>query len=373
MSKLAQNPIFKFFSSLKLTVTCLGLLFILTWCGTIFQIDQGLYLAQKQIFHSFWFLMFGFLPFPGAQLVLWIFFLNLVCVTLTRFIHYRFKKIGILIIHFGILTYFVGAFVTLTITKETFLQLLEGEGANVSTFYNEWELSIWQSTQSSKNVTAIDAYTFHPKTAYRIDENFSIEVKSYYSNSKAFTITQSPEHFDYVNASGIQSLVKVANIKEPEKNMPSGQFIIHPNGGQDIPVLLYGGEAKPTTLSIANNSYNFQLRRKRHVLPFVVTLKNFTREMHPGTEIPRTFKSLITVTSDAGTREVLISMNKPFRYKDYTFYQASYSIDTLGREYSTLAVVKNAGRLLPYISCFVTLAGLLVHFLGRILSLRKNK
>ena len=153
--------------------------------------------------------------------------------------------------------------------------------------------------------------------------------------------------------------------------MPGGVFIIHEKDKEGSKLLLYGAEIKPATVPIDSVVYHFQLRRKRHVLPFVVTLKDFTREMHPLTEIPRSFKSLIEVTSDAGTREVLISMNKPFRYKDYTFYQASYAIDALGREYSTLAVVKNAGRLLPYISCFITLAGLLIHFLGRAFRSRK--
>jgi hypothetical protein len=47
----------------------------------------------------------------------------------------------------------------------------------------------------------------------------------------------------------------------------------------------------------------------------------------------------------------------------YTFYQASYSIDPFGQERSTLAVVKNAGRLLPYISCLMAVSGLITHFL----------
>ena len=56
-------------------------------------------------------------------------------------------------------------------------------------------------------------------------------------------------------------------------------------------------------------------------------------------------------------------MNEPLRFKDYTFYQASYQIDAMGREASTLAVVKNGGRLLPYIATFVTFFGLAYHFL----------
>jgi len=55
-------------------------------------------------------------------------------------------------------------------------------------------------------------------------------------------------------------------------------------------------------------------------------------------------------------------MNNPLRHKDLTFYQASYSIDSQGREASTLAVVKNSAQLLPYMASTLTFLGLVIHF-----------
>ena len=98
-------------------------------------------------------------------------------------------------------------------------------------------------------------------------------------------------------------------------------------------------------------------------MPFVLQLKDFMMEKHPNTEIARSYKSLVEVLSGGVSREVLISMNKPMRYKNFTLYQASYAIDQFGRELSTLAVVKNSGRLLPYIATFTTFAGLVLHLL----------
>jgi hypothetical protein len=54
-------------------------------------------------------------------------------------------------------------------------------------------------------------------------------------------------------------------------------------------------------------------------------------------------------------------MNNPLRYQGYTFFQASFSIDTDG-ERSTFAVVTNPGRLLPYISSLMVFGGMLLHF-----------
>jgi len=60
---------------------------------------------------------------------------------------------------------------------------------------------------------------------------------------------------------------------------------------------------------------------------------------------------------------VRIYMNNPLRYKDYTVYQASYDSDSVGRQSSTLAVVKNYARVLPYIACLLVFFGLALHFL----------
>src|SRR5262245_56931654 len=107
--KIAKINFIRTLASLKITVTCLSLLFILTFWGTIDQVENGLYHSTEQFFHSFFFFGFGFLPFPGAQSVLWILFINLVAVTLIRF-SFKWSNIGILIIHLGLLTYFVSAF-----------------------------------------------------------------------------------------------------------------------------------------------------------------------------------------------------------------------------------------------------------------------
>ena len=72
---------------------------------------------------------------------------------------------------------------------------------------------------------------------------------------------------------------------------------------------------------------------------------------------------MVTISTGSLQRQVRIYMNNPLRYKDYTVYQASYDTDDMGRQHSTLAVVKNFARVLPYIACFVVFLGLALHFL----------
>ncbi len=355
--------IVKILSSLKITLGCLILLFILTFWGTIDQVQNGLYHAQERFFHSFYFLVFGFLPFPGAQLVLWILFVNLVCAAFGRF-EYQFSKLGIFILHIGVILWCVSAFVTLHGVEESHLTLREKEGANVSQSYRDWELSIWREEPGRRIVTAYDAKPFKGGQVLDFSEfGFDVLVKTYYPNAEAYAGPPSgpPEVF---NPSGIQALEPLTSSLEPEKNVPGGIFVLkQESSGAIPPLLLYGAENNDAVIPVGKEVYHFRLRHKKYPLPLGVRLIDFVKEDHPNTEIARSYKSKVELRSEGGlSRGVEISMNQPLRYKNFTFYQASYAVDARGREISTFAVVKNSGRWLPYLAGLVTFAGLVTHF-----------
>ncbi len=360
--KLQCNPAIKFCASMNITLVCLILLFILTLWGTVDQAYNGLYLAQERFFYSFFFTFAGFIPFPGAQLVLWVFFINLVCVALTRLV-YKWDQAGIILTHFGLLLFFVAAFATYHGTEESHITLREGEGTNVAQAYHDWELAVWTEGDNARNVVAWNANGLRPNDRLAFTEyGLTATVGHYHPNAEAYgTGKLSP---DVVSASGIQTIKEVPLDKEPEKNIPGGLLTVRGAGPLEVSVLLYGGEEQPAEITAGDKTYFMQLRRKRSPLPFILRLKDFTAEWYPNTEIARSYKSLVEITpAGGGSREVLISMNKPFRYKNFTVYQSSYSVDRFGRESSTLAVVKNAGRLLPYFASFITFGGLALHFL----------
>jgi hypothetical protein len=360
--QLNHNLIIKALSSVKITVACLVLLFILTLWGTIDQVYNGLYLAQARFFNSWVFTFWGFVPFPGAHLVMWVLFINLTCVSMVRFV-YSWSKIGITIIHVGLLLFFVAAFVTLHGVKESNITLVEGEASNVSSAYHHWELSVWTEKGHQKQVAAFDADHLKPGQKFDFEKfGLSTTVKSYYPNCDAYGA--SPEQAGVLlNGSGIGLLKPTPYDKELEKNSPGGIFHLQGADRGDIDILLYGGEHEPLLIDKGEETYHVMLRRKRFTLPFILRLKDFMMERHPNTDIARSYQSLVEVFTNGVPREALISMNKPLRYKDFTLYQASYSIDDFGREHSTLAVVRNSGRLLPYIATFVTFAGLAIHLL----------
>jgi len=357
---------------MKVTVGCLALLFLLTFWGTIDQVNNGLYLAQERFFNSLIFFVWGVIPFPGARLVLWVMFINLIFGMRARLV-FKWNQAGIIITHIGLFLFFISAFVIFHGSTESSVSLLERDGTNVATSYQDWELSVWSSRNEKQQVLAYDSKDF--KLGQQLDFSeygFSIFVERYFQNAEAYMQEDPSYSKEIINASGIKSLKGIDLNIEPEKNFPGGVFRVDGANQKDLRILLYGGEGNSIRINKGSSVYYVMLRRKRLPLPFLLKLKEFTKELHPNTQMARSYESLVEILSkDGSSREVLISMNKPLRYKDFTLYQASYAIDRFGQEMSTLAVVQNAGRLLPYISSLTTCFGLLVHLI--MMGMRKKK
>ena len=216
----------KLLSSSRITVVCLFLLFILTFWGTIAQVQQGLYAAQDRFFNSFYFLAGGFIPFPGAQSVLWVLFVNLICMMILTWRKYsQWENAGLLIIHFGLILYFVAAFMIFHVSRESVVHLAEGEGTNVSTSYQEWELAYWKDDGQERQVTALDTKDFKPGLQVPFEnKDFTLTVDQFYYNSDAFSDPTAKQAPAILNASGISLLTGKPVDKEREQNVRGGLF-----------------------------------------------------------------------------------------------------------------------------------------------------
>src|SRR6185436_1678842 len=131
------NRLINVFTSLRLTVACLCLALLLVFVGTLAQVDEGLYAAQNRYFRS---LFISWSPkgsdwkipvFPGGYLVGGVLLINLLAAHAKRF-QFTKKKIGIFIIHGGIVLLLLGQFATDLLSTESSMRLAEGESKNYS-------------------------------------------------------------------------------------------------------------------------------------------------------------------------------------------------------------------------------------------------
>ncbi|MCJ7524306.1 MAG: cytochrome c biogenesis protein ResB [Candidatus Aminicenantes bacterium] len=234
-------------ASLKLTVVFLILLGLLVIAGTVYQAENGIYAAQREIFGAWIIRLFGIVPLPGLLFISMLLFINLLAAVFFR-LQYRWRRAGLLLVHYSLLLFIGGGFFIAVTAQEYFLTLREGESSNVAISVGAKET--------------------------RLDQN-----------------------------------------------------------------------------------------QKKVILPIKIKLLDFEKTMHPGSGIPRSFSSRVEIIFANTRRRAVISMNRPLRYRDYTFYQSSYAEDGLGGESSTFSVVRNSGRWLPYIASALLFLGLAGHFL----------
>jgi hypothetical protein len=139
------DRVFKFFSSLRLTVTLLSFALLLVFLGTLAQVHEGLYAAQTRYFKSWliWKPTIGDsqwpFPFPGGYLIGTLLLINLVAAHIKRFQFTR-KKIGIQMIHGGVVLLLLGQLLTDALSRESSVRLFEGSNSNYSEDYRANEL-----------------------------------------------------------------------------------------------------------------------------------------------------------------------------------------------------------------------------------------
>ena len=355
---------------------CLVLIFllILTFLGTLEQIDHGIYEVQRKYFSSF-FLVYKIngtipIPLPGGGLLMGFLFVNLIYGAFKR-IRKTWLKAGILIVHFGMATLLLSGFITYAFSFDGHMTLYENEKSNTFQSYFEWEVVVLEPLENGKVKETIIPFNNYLKipqgNPIQLNSNtlpFTLEFVRYFRNSQPFPA----DAVDPENSTVIEGyfLKEIPLVVEAEHNIPGLHLnIIHKETGLKQNFLLWGGQRYPLHLEMGKKNWFIDLRNKRWEVPFTIKLDQFTREFYPGTGIAKIFMSDVSKIENDISQSVKISMNEPLRHKGYTFFQASWGPSNAkpGEPlFSSFAVVKNPADKLPEYACYIMGIGLIIHF-----------
>lgn len=363
------------FASDKLTIVLLALLIVLTVLGTVQQRNIGLYQAKKEYFESVlffwkWGQIAGYpigIPFPGALSVLAIFFINLVAALVVKF-KWNLKSLGPLLCHGGVVVLMIGSFFAFLYSREGYISLSPGESTSEFVSSGTHRLLVVDTTSPDVDQIVAFPQKFLKKAKILKWDSlpFQIEIKEYYENCKVYknskreNIRIEPLKADLDNEENVPGYV----LKVFTPNKVLAEIILDPGSSISIPC--------------DDKRYIFELAKQKIDMRFSIHLISASREDYPGTKTPRHFESKINVSEGdiIENREVIISMNRPFRYKGYTFYQHKLerTFDVpWGKPVSTLAVVKNPAASWPYISCLLIAMGMIIHFFQKLLAFLQRK
>ncbi len=375
--------LFRLFSSLRLTVVLLVLSMALVFFGTLDQVHWGIHETQRRYFESFLAVWHYPSEWPGGGSLSWLriplpggFTLGILLVLNLLAAHFRhfvpsWRKVGIVIIHGGLLMLIVSGFATSAFQKESQMWLQEGGRSNYTTDSKENELVVIdRSGAGEDHVVSVPVELL--RTGARValpDLPFTVHVKAFYPNAaispKGPMVPGERAGADRGVAGNRDFVVtpQPMTYRDNEVNTATALVTLETQAGPIGTWLVsnvFEGNFPAQTFEHAGREYEIALRFSRHYLPFWLHLKDFTHDVYPGTTVPRNFSSLVTIEHPGREdRQALIYMNHPLRYEGLTFFQASFGNNDTA---SMLMVVKNPGWLLPYVAVLIVGVGLTVQF-----------
>ena len=372
MSSISQSSAFRTLASLRLTVVCLGFGMVLVFLGTLAQVNLGIHAVQARYFQSL--LIFWSPPgaswripiLPGGYVLGTVLLLNLLAAHATRFQFSR-RKIGIVLLHFGVILLLIGQLLTGLFARETQMRIDEGQTIGYSEAPREVELAVIDvSDPNFDQVVSIpERVLAHGGTIQNPTLPFTLQIRQFLPNSRLEMRAHDQQAPPSLATNGVGTNIVVSEIprtvKDDERDLSAAFVQINSAQGSLGTWLVSNALSEPQSFTANNHSYNLVMRQRRYYKQFALTLLHFAHDRYAGTDIPKNFSSRVRLTDlERGeNREVLISMNDPLRYRGFTFYQAGFDKND---KTTILQVVRNPAMLLPYIACGLVALGLVIQF-----------
>ena len=346
-------------ADLRITLTLLSFSMVLIFVATLEQVRVGIRGAQAEFFESFygiWHYPEQFwggellnplpIPVPGGYLLGGLLILNLVAAFITRF-QWTGKKMGIQLIHLGIIMLLVGQLATQAMQEESRMQINKGESKSYLERFHGVELAFIDVTDSDTAQVVALPQDLLEKGGIHYSQNlpFKVRVLDFGPNCEfnALPPAKQPRGLTARVNRGVTHSVNLEIQPKPEDFSSEGM-----NFGYVIFELLDGSESMGIWAAISHPAGNhwwaqinpkmgdlaFQpirmdgrlwgatLRPEREYLPYSIELLGIANEFYQGTDIPFNFESEILLKMEQNqTRRALVYMNTPLRHEGKTFYQ----------------------------------------------------
>lgn len=383
--KTLAGKIFAALGSFWLAVALLVNLFLLTWFGTLEQVDKGIHAVQSQYFES-WYVLAKAGPIklllPGGYVTMGLLVVNLFVGGLVR-IRKTKATIGIIIAHVGIALMMGGGLVEHMFSTYGRVVLHVGEESDQFQEYAGWEVAIWSADATGSVEEFLipesefaDLGGSASRTFQRGELPFDLILKRYMQNAEITAAVGVGVPTAPVIEG--QFLVGVPLNKEEERNF-AGVYatVVSDNGAKVEDSLLWGFSRHPWVFEAGGKRWAMILRNRTHSMPFSLKLEKFIKDDHPGMSMARAYSSDVIRTDADGTEHKLrIQMNEPLRKDGLIIYQASYGPPDgrPGDPYTVLAVSRNPSDRIPWLSVAVIALGLTWTFVARLMGfLAKQK
>lgn len=390
-----HTKLFHFFASFGLATVVLIFLLLITFLGTLEQVEHGLFESVLKYFESWYITSVDMacclramhlstsegawnLPvlLPGGMTLMAVLTLNMILGGLVR-IRKTGRTVGVIITHGSIVFMLLAGLVSLRFKKEGAVRLAEGQVADEFQSFHDVVIEIERlepvSKDGKRKALVIPGSQFQDlaggkaRTFESKDLPFDLMVMNYEVNSAPKKAAGSSTSREVVDGYFLQTL---KDELDQERNADGAYVKVTPKkGGEAQKGILWRFAAAPYSVKVGDEVYGISLTRETYKLPFSVRLDDFQREVHPGTERARKFTSNITKITGEKEEKKIITMNEPLRDEGYALFQSAFDVGERGGatvESSTLQVVNNPSDHWPLYAMLATMGGLLLHMAGQL-------
>lgn len=412
----------KALSSFWLATATLSLLLIVTYLGTLEQLEHGLFDSQVKYFES-WFITsidvgcclramhiphqgaFN-LPIimPGGLLLMFILAINMTLGGLirlkkeaiwlvllpVRLLTGKFsalspapRAVGVFIAHFSIVFMLLAGLVSLYFKWDGAVSLREGESSDEFRSFHDSVIEIEKLSPAPKDgkrtALVIDGGEFidlsegRARTFTKADLPFELQVMNYTEHCEPRRADAAAGSRMVVDGYYLQTTAKLDENGKPlgQEAWADGAYVkAKLKDGTEQSGILWRFAAAPFSVKVGDEVWGVTLARRAWRLPFVVKLDKFEREVHPGTQQARRFTSHVTVMEEGKEHKRVITMNEPLRSEGFAFFQQSFDMqqDSSGGiiTRSQFQVVKNPSDHWPLIGCILAGLGLVIHVIWQL-------
>ena len=414
--------VFQIFSSFGFATAVLSLLLLMTFLGTLEQLEYGLFESQRKYFESLFIynidigccLRAMHVPYtgrwvlpillPGGGLLMLLLALNMICGGITRLIQRiltgmknnvkpNYGLIGVLIAHVSVVFMLLAGLVSLWAKREGAVWVTENQTVGEFQSFHESVIQIEKlepAPADGKRTSLLipdsqfdDLAKGKARTFTNDKLPFDLMVKNYVEHCAVRAAKPADPPTMVVDGYILQELPKMDKEGKPvpHEQWVNGAYVtaIDKKTKAEQQGIIVRTERAPWTVKIGDEAYGIGISRRPYNLPFEVKLDKFVRETHPGTMQARKFSSHVTVIRDGKSEEKIINMNEPLRFGGFAFFQSSFDTEAAqqgGPQSSMFQVASNPSDHWPLISLLAAMAGLLMNLiwhLTRFLSQSRRK
>jgi hypothetical protein len=319
--------------------------------------------------------------FPGGYLIGGLLMVNLIIAQSLR-LKFTWANLGLVFTHAGLILLLAGQLFADLFQVESHMRIIEGQSVNYSESGRLVEMIVVDASKPDVNeeITIPDSLLKRGGEIRHPAMPLVVQVRQYAPNSRLMQLPAGQTN-GAATSQGFGQQIRLNPVplttSMKERDMPSVVVeLFSAQTRQSLGTwLLSLFIDEPQTVICDGKTYHLGLRNKRYYKPFSIQLLKFIHEIHPGSNIDKTFASRVRLKNAANgeDREVLIHMNTPLRYGGETFYQADFDEHDPNAIATILQVVRNPSWLAPYIACILVSVGLCWQFVIHLAAFIKQR